>query len=217
MSTDNFPAIKKTALIIVDMQNDFIRDGAPLEVPGGRDIIGRNLALLQYFRETGLPVVFLRWLATENDPKRRLEGKFSWMSLLDETTQSCRLGFKRRYRDVEGERDGSAVIDELTPQNNEFTVFKYGYGGFYGTALGEHLVQLGVDTLVVTGVVAECCVEDTVRQAWNHAYATLAVSDAIAAMSEKRMAESMSVIEENYGWVATTGEVISLLNQNNNK
>lgn len=217
MSTDNFPAIKKPALIIVDMQNDFIRDGAPLEVPGGRDIIGRNLALLQYFRETGQPVVFLRWLAVENDPKRRLEGKFSWMSLLDETTQACRLGFMRRYRDVDSELDGSAVIDELTPQNNEFTIFKYGYGGFYGTSLGEHLSQLGVDTLVVTGVVAECCVEDTVRQAWNHAYATLAVSDAIAAMSEKRMVESMSVIEENYGWVATTCQVISLLNQNNNK
>lgn len=217
MSTDNFPAIKKPALIIVDMQNDFIRDGAPLEVPGGRDIIGRNLALLQYFRETGQPVVFLRWLAVENDPKRRLEGKFSWMSLLDETTRACRPGFTRRYRDVDGELDGSAVIDELTPQNNEFTVFKYGYGGFYGTSLGEHLSQLGVDTLVVTGVVAECCVEDTVRQAWNHAYATLAVSDAIAAMSEKRMVESMSVIEENYGWVATTCEVISLLNQNKNK
>lgn len=217
MSTDNFPAIKKPALIIVDMQNDFIRDGAPLEVPGGRDIVARNQALLQYFREAGLPVVFLRWLSTENDPKRRLEGKFTWMSLLDETTRACRLGFKRRYRDVDGELDGSAVIDELTPQSHEFTVFKYGYGGFYGTALGEHLAQLGVDTLVVTGVVAECCVEDTVRQAWNHAYATLAVSDAIAAMSEKHMAESMSVIEENYGWVATTREAISLLDHYNDK
>ncbi|MBJ7220784.1 MULTISPECIES: cysteine hydrolase family protein [unclassified Brenneria] len=217
MSTENFPAIKKTALIIVDMQNDFIRDGAPLEVPGGRDIIGRNLALLHYFRERGEPVIFLRWLAVENDPHHRLGGKFSWMSLLDENTKSCRLGFKRRYRDTETELDCSAVIDELKPRDNEFTVFKYGYGGFYGTSLGELLALLGVDTLVVTGVVAECCVEDTVRQAWNHAYAVLAVSDAIAAMNEKRMAESMSVIEENYGWVAETSDVISLLNQYNNK
>lgn len=217
MSAVNFPEVKKAALIIVDMQNDFIRDGAPLEVPGGREIIGRNAELLRYFREQQQPVIFLRWLSTENDPKRRLEAKFSWMSLLDENTRACRLGIKRCYRDMDRELDCSAVIDELKPNDTEFTVFKYGYGGFYGTNLGEYLTQLSVDTLVITGVVAECCVEDTVRQAWNHAYATLTVSDAIASMSEKRMAESMSVIEENYGWVATTCEVLSLLKLYNNK
>lgn len=214
MSTAKFPIIKKAALIIVDMQNDFIRDGAPLEVPGGRDIIESNLQLLLYFREHRMPVVFLRWLSTENDPKRRLEAKFSWMSLLNEQTRSCQLGVKRSYLDSDSELDCSSIIEELKPNDSEFTIFKYGYGGFYGTVLNEHLHQLGVDTLVVTGVVAECCVEDTIRQAWNHAYSSIAVIDAISAMSESSMANSMRVIEENYGWVATTQEVISLLKDN---
>lgn len=213
MNIDNFPAIKKPALIIVDMQNDFIRQGAPLEVPGGRAIIEYNQALLNLFRQINAPVIYLRWLSTENDPKRRLEKKFSWMSLLDENTRACRLGYTRRYEDSEQLLECSEVIEELKPQNNEFTVFKYGYGGFYGTALNEHLAMLGVDTLVVTGVVAECCVEDTVRQAWNHAYATLAVEDAIAAMTDENKIQSMKIIEENYGWVANTQSVISLLTQ----
>lgn len=205
------PKINKPALIIVDMQNDFIRQGAPFEVPGGRETIAPQQRLLQHFRDKGYPVIFLQWVSVENDAWRRLESKFSWTSFLDEQTKACRVGHLRRYEDSEAEVDCAGIIAELAPIDGEIIVQKHGFGGFYGTTLQQHLSELGVDTLVVTGVVAECCVEDTVREALYHHYTSIVVSDAVESMSPSRKIECLAVLDENYGWVAESGEVIDYL------
>jgi len=211
MPLELLPKIRKPALIIVDMQNDFIRQGAPFEVPGGRETIAPQQRLLQYFRENHYPVIYLQWVSIENDPWRVLESKFTWTAFLDEKTQACRVGHFRAYEDHEGEVDCAAIIAELAPVAGEIIVPKHGFGGFYGTDLHQQLSGLGVDTLVVTGVVAECCVEDTVRQALYHHYASIVVSDAVESMTAQRKIECLAVLDENYGWVAESGEVIDYL------
>jgi len=82
MSLHLLPVAPKPALIIVDMQNDFVRQGAPFEVPRGRETIAPQQSLLKYFRENGYPVIFLQWVSVANDPWRRLESKFTWTEFL---------------------------------------------------------------------------------------------------------------------------------------
>jgi isochorismate hydrolase len=72
------PIVARPALLVVDMQNDFVRAGAPFEVPAARETIPPQQRLLDAFRAHGLPIVFLKWIGVENDPYRHMQDKFTW-------------------------------------------------------------------------------------------------------------------------------------------
>jgi nicotinamidase-related amidase len=199
---------RNPALVVVDMQNDFVREGAPLEVPAARDTIDTHRRLLSHFRERGLPVVFLRWVSVKDDPYLALLPQFEWVRHLDDETAACRPGFRRWYADLGREADAAAVIDELAPQPGEAQVDKRGYGGFLGTDLHERLQALGAHSLIVTGVVAEVCVEDTVRQAFQFHYRTTVASDAVASRRPQRQAAMLEAVAAGYGWVSESGEIM---------
>ncbi len=199
------------ALVVVDMQNDFVREGAPLEVPQARDIIRANRRLIDGFRERGHPVVFLRWVSVPDDRYLELLPFFKWVSHLDEETAACRPGRARYYKDIAAEAEAAAVIDELQPLDGEIQIDKRGYGGFLGTDLHARLQELGVRSLVLTGVVAEICVEDTARQALQFHYRTTVVSDAIASRRPDRQAAMLENIVAGYGWVASCETVLTAL------
>jgi nicotinamidase-related amidase len=201
----------RPALLIVDMQNDFVRVGAPLEVPAARDTITTQRRLLDTFRERQLPVLFLRWVSVGNDPYRVFGARWPWVRHLEEETAACRPGRMRRYGDFGREADAAAVIDELSPRSDEDQIDKRGYGGFLDTPLHERLQSRGVQSLVVTGVVAEICVEDTVRQAFQYCYRTTVVSDAVASRDPARHAAMLDRVAASYGWVATGEEVRSAI------
>jgi nicotinamidase-related amidase len=95
---------ERTALIIVDMQNDFVRQGAPLEVPDARGTIDNHRKLLKRFRERQRLIVFTRFIA---GPARTLI--WNWSTVLAPPTCCCWPGFMRSYKDVEGTRDAAAT------------------------------------------------------------------------------------------------------------
>ena len=119
-----------TALVVVDMQNDFVRQGAPLEVPDARDTIDNHQRLLKRFRDRKRVVVFTRFIA---GPERTLI--WNWSPVLAPPICCCWPGFMRAYGDVAGPRDAAAVIDELAPLPTEIQVDKYNYGAFHRTNL----------------------------------------------------------------------------------
>ncbi len=199
------------ALIVVDMQNDFVRAGAPLEVPEARAVIEAHRQLISGFRERGLPVVFLRWISVPNDPYLALLPHFKWVGHLDEDTAACRPGRMRFYEDLRGEADAAAIIEELAPLPGELQIDKRGYGGFLGTDLHERLQVLGVRSLIITGVVAEICVEDTARQAFQFHYRTTVVSDAVASRRPDRQAAMLETVAAGYGWTANSADVLTAL------
>lgn len=203
--------LSSPALIVVDMQNDFVRVGAPLEVPEARATIAQHRRLIEAFRARDLPVVFLRWVSIADDPYLDLLPHFGWVRHLDEETAACRPGRMRHYEELDRAADAAAVIDELSPLPAEVQIDKRGYGGFLGTDLHATLQGLGRRSLVVTGVVAEICVEDTVRQAFQFHYRTTVVSDAVASRRPDRQAAMLEIVAAGYGWVATTDEIIGSL------
>ena len=149
----------RTALIVVDMQNDFVKDGGALQVPDAEATIPRIRELLQSAREAGARVVFSQDTHEEGDPEWEI-----W---------------------PEHARDGSwghRIVDELAPREDELVIRKVRYDAFYGTHLDHFLRLWGVDTLVICGTVANICVHYTAASAALRWFDVVIPRDATSAL-----------------------------------
>src|SRR5215204_3727648 len=120
MTVDRFA---HPALVVVDMQNDFLRVGAPLEVPEARATIPVHQSLLGACREMGIPVIYTKFVA---GPEPIL--LWEWSPVHAPPVCSCWRGVQRYYPDVARELDCSNIIEELYPDLGEPIVEKFGYG-----------------------------------------------------------------------------------------
>ena len=193
----------RSALIVVDMQNDFVRVGAPLEVPDARETIDVHIELLDWFRTRKRPVIFTRFVA---GPHPTLMWK--WSPQIAPPVCCCWPGYMRGYGDIEGERDCVAVIDELAPHPGEAQIDKYGYNGFHRTRLTDLLVAHAVDTVLVTGTVTQICVEDTARGAFHEGFQTAVVADAVSSYAPDLQRASLHTLAMKYGRVVKADEAM---------
>jgi nicotinamidase-related amidase len=191
------------ALIVVDMQNDFVRVGAPLEVPDARETIEVHRMLLDWFRERKRPVVFTRFIA---GPSPTL--MWNWSPQIAPPVCCCWPGFQRSYGDVEGERDCAAVIDELAPLPEEAQVDKYGYNAFHRTRLTDLLHAHAVDSVVITGTVTQVCVEDTARGAFHEGFQAAVIADAVSSYAPELQRASLQTLAMKYCRVMTASEAL---------
>ena len=199
-------AAQSTALVVVDMQNDFVRVGAPLEVPDARRTIPANQRLLDWFRREGRSVVFTKFVA---GPEPTL--MWNWSPVIAPPTCCCWPGVKRSYGDVDGELECTAVVDELAPRPGEPQIEKYGYGAFHRTPLTDVLRARAVDTVVISGTVTQICVDDTARGAFHEGFQTVVVADAVSSYEPELHRATLRNIELKYGRVLTTEEVLGEL------
>ncbi len=149
----------KTALVVVDMQNDFVKEGGSLVVPDAEATIPAIRRLLSLARGSGMKVVFTQDTHTEEDPEWDIwpehvrEGSWGWR-----------------------------VVDELAPLEDELVIRKVRYDAFYGTHL-EHFLRIwGTDTLVICGTVANICVHYTAASAALRWYDVVIPKDATSAL-----------------------------------
>jgi nicotinamidase-related amidase len=191
------------ALVVVDMQNDFVRVGAPLEVPDARETIDVHLDLLSWFRAHQRLVVFTRFVA---GPARTL--MWNWSPQIAPPVCSCWPGFNRVYGDIDGERECIAIIDELAPLPAEPQVDKYGYNGFHRTRLTDLLRAHGVDTVLITGTVTQICVEDTARGAFHEGFQAAVIADAVSSYAPDLHRASLQTLAMKYCRVMTAGEAL---------
>ena len=186
----------RTALIVVDMQNDFVRVGAPLEVPDARDTIQPIRSTIDLFHRLQRPVVFTRFIA---GPKETLLWK--WSPELRPPVNCCKPGFLRRYGDAEGELNCIAVIDALTVQPGDYVVDKYWYGAFFRTNLHDILLSEHVDTTVVCGTVTQICVEETARESFHLGLKTVVLSDCVSSYDPGMHAATLKNFSLKFGRV----------------
>ena len=191
------------ALVVVDMQNDFVRKGAPQEVSDARIIIPAIQRLLEAFRGSNRPVFFTRFIA---GPSRTLMWAFS-PECTDET-RSCWPGHKRRYTDRAEALEGPGVIDELTPREGEAVIDKFGYSAFFNTSLADALRANAVRQVVVVGTVTQICIEDTVRSGFHHGLEMVVVEDGVASFDSELHAASLRGMSMKYAVTANSDEII---------
>lgn len=150
----------RTALIVVDMQNDFVREGGALLVPDAEATVPRIRRLLDLARDSGMRVVYSQDTHhDESDPEWRIWG------------EHARRGTW-----------GWQLVEELAPREDELVVRKVRYDAFYGTDLDHTLRLWGVDTLVICGTVANICVHYTAASAALRWYDVIIPHDAVSAL-----------------------------------
>ena len=201
------------ALVLIDMQRDFLEPGGFGESLGNdvgmlRRTIEPLRAVLAATRSLGLPVLHTR------------EGHLPDLSdcppsKLNRGAPSRRIGDPGPNGRilVRGEY-GHDIIDELAPVDGEPVIDKPGKGAFYGTDFGEVLAVAGVTQLVVTGVTTEVCVHTTVREANDRGFDCLVLSDCVGSYFPEFQQAGLAMISAQggiFGWIASSADYLAAL------
>lgn len=167
----------RVALVIIDMQRDFVLPGGFGETLGNdvsscNEIIPTVAKLLAKFREQRLPVIHTRECHKpdlSDCPKAKRERGNPSLHIGDEGPMGRIL--------IAGE-EGADIVPQLAPVSGELVVDKPGKGAFYATGLHETLQAKGIEQLIFAGVTTEVCVQSTMREANDRGYDCLLVTDA---------------------------------------
>ena len=176
-----------TALIVVDMQNDFVKPGGALVVPSAAETIPAVQRLLALARGHGPAVFYTQDTHEPGDIEFPIWGEHvlrgSW---------------------------GWRIVDELTPQGGERVIEKLRYDGFFGTSLDHELRLRGIATVIVCGTVANICVLHTAGSAALRGYGVILPVDAISAITPFDLQVAIRQTSFLYRGVITTSEAITV-------
>lgn len=192
----------KTALVIVDMQNDFVRPGAPMCVDDAAKTVGTINRLIDFARSNSMPVIYTKFVT---GPKSTL--LWHWSPQIEQY-HACRRGFTRYYEDIGKSQDCCDVIDELYPKKRDYMVEKYWYSAFRNTNLADILQSEGCDTIIITGTVTQICVADTAHEAFSSNIKVLVARDAVSSFSPSQHESALENINIKFGMVLNSDEII---------
>jgi len=156
----------RTAMIVVDMQNDFVAPGAPLETPAARAMVPKLAEALKLCRRAGVRVIY-----TAHSHRR--DG--CDMGLFDDIHPPIAM-----RNAVIDDTPGVNIYADLAPAAGEHVIKKHRYSGFFGTDLDIILREWGVDTVIISGTTTENCCHATARDAMFRNYRVVFLSDATA-------------------------------------
>ena len=189
------------ALLVVDVQRSFADPAyLPWLDPAGLKAVDAAVTrtgwLVDQARAAGVPVV---WVALEQLPDEPWSTSL-WLRGLDaaawpEAEEPCVVGTP------------GAEWFGVAPLPGETVVPKRRYSGFLGTGLEAHLRESGVTWVVAAGLTSECCVDGTVRDAFQLGFRAVMTSDATAAYDAQTHTHALTVLAENAAVVATSASV----------
>jgi biuret amidohydrolase len=199
------------ALIVIDMQRDFIERGGFGESLGNdvsilQAIVPTVLRLILGFRAHRLPIIHTmechRPDLSDCPPAKR-----------DRGAARLRIGDKGPMgRVLIAGEPGAAILPELTPAPGEIVIEKPGKGAFHATPLQDELTRLGARGLVFAGVTTEVCVQTTMREANDRGYRCLLAEDATESYFPQFKAATLEMIRAQgaiIGWTATTEQILA--------
>lgn len=196
--------LARTAHVIVDLQNGFMEPGAPVEVPCAREIVPNVNAISAAVRPGGGVNVFLRMTADEGS----LKSWSNWFKYFHtpESTVGMTEAFGRG-------RHHWQLWPELDVSDQDLRVEKTRFGAFVPGAsdLHEVLQARGIDTLIITGTLTNCCCESTARDAMQMNYKLIFVADANAAMSDQAHNGTLDNMCMLFADVLTTEETLAVI------
>lgn len=201
------------ALLIIDMQRDFLEPGGFGEMLGNdvsqlRSTIEPNRRLLATWRKKGWHVIHTREGHRPDlgclPPAKKIRGRSP--TTIGDTGPMGRIL-------VRGEA-GHDIIPELYPVFGEAVIDKPGKGAFYATDLHAILMNRGIKQLIVTGVTTEVCVNTTVREANDRGYDCLVPSDCVGSYFPEFQEMGLKMIKAQggiFGWVSDSEKVLAAL------
>ncbi|MEP0234817.1 isochorismatase family cysteine hydrolase [Roseibium sp.] len=201
----------EVALIVIDMQRDFIEPGGFGETLGNdvshmQRAIAPTKDLLALFRAQSWPVIHTRECHSPDlsdcPPAKR-----------DRGAPSLRIGDPGPMGRIliKGE-PGAEIIADCAPIDGEIVIDKPGKGAFYATALGERLNELDIKSLVFAGVTTEVCVQSTMREANDRGYNCLLIEEATESYFPHFKTAALEMIRAQGGIVGWTARLGALQN-----
>ncbi len=204
---------ERSALLIIDMQRDFVQPGGFGETLGNdvkqlQSVIAPLQAVLAATRAAGITVIHTRegHLPDLSDcPPAKLNRGDPALRIGDPGPNG-RILIRGEY--------GHDIIDELAPLPGELVVDKPGKGSFYATGLHETLQDKGIASLIVTGVTTEVCVHTTVREANDRGYECLVLADCVGSYFPDFQRAGLQMITAQggiFGWAAPSASYLGAL------
>lgn len=193
---------RKTAHIVVDMQNGFMEEGAPVEVPAARGVVDEINAISRAMRDAGGLNIFLRYTTPE-------DWNSAWTVFWE------RMGVAAA--DHRAAFTPGAHYHELWPgldiTNADVVVDKHRFSGFtHGTStLPQVLEERGIDTVIISGTLTNCCCESTARDAMQNNYRVIMAADANAALSDEEHAATLHILAMVFADLRSSEELAAML------
>lgn len=208
--------LSQSALIVVDMQNAYASkegylDRAGFDISGTQNVIANTAKAIHQARDAGMTIVFFQNGWDPQYVEAGGPGSPNWY-------KSNALKTMRKQPELMGSllAKGSwdyALVEQLTPQPEDIVIPKTRYSGFCNTNLDGVLRSRGINTLVLTGIATNVCVESTLRDAFFLEYFGVVLSDATnQAGPDGIQKASLYNIETFFGWVSDVSEFCSALN-----
>jgi ureidoacrylate peracid hydrolase len=183
----------KPALLVIDMQNDFVKEGALFEIKGIRRNIQDFRNFIDTCRDKGVLIIHTRHCySPETNP---VEAKL-FPKLAEE---GLRKG-----------TEGWEIYDELKPHEDDIVLDKTRYDAFFKTNLKEILDSNNIDTVIITGTMTNVCCESTARTAMYHDYDVIFCSDMTYCSVEEIQNNTLKVMKY-FGKAMSSEEIIKIL------
>jgi ureidoacrylate peracid hydrolase len=213
-----------TAVIVVDMQNDFGAQGgmfarAGIPIVDIAIVVEPIAQVLAAARRAGMKVIYL---TMQFEPDLSNAGAPNSPNFLKHKAMGVgevvAAPDGRESRTLVKGTWGTEILSELTPEVNDIVVAKHRYSGFFETELDTILRQYGIDSLVFTGCTTSVCVDSTLRDAFYRDYRCLLLSDCTSepigsGLARSNHEASLLVIETLFGWVSDSAALLRALQQ----
>jgi nicotinamidase-related amidase len=200
----------RTSLIVVDMQNDFLRKGGALYVPNARKTIRNHQKLIQSCRERGIPIFFTRYITP---PAPTLWKEYA-RSFTDPPVSGCCKGLMRYFPEIRKKLDATEIIQEIYPEAGDYVIEKGWFDSFWATPLESYLRAHDIEFVIITGTVTEVCIEATAKGAYFRNFRTVVVSDAVSSATPRYHRLVLELLAKRWARVIKTSEVLIELKAN---
>ncbi len=181
--------IKNAAIIVIDMQYDFVGEEAVIPCKADAGLIASNQKLLAYARESGVPVIYTQEIHRKSHVDFGRE-----------------LDRSEPIHCVEGTH-GVEIIEELKPQEMDYVIQKRRYSAFFQTDLQVLLQGLGVKTIILTGAATDVCVRATATDAQQHDYYVIVPRECVAGTSAKQHEAALEHIDYVLGQIVSVDDL----------
>ncbi len=214
--------VATTALIVVDMQNDFgakggMLDRAGIDITPIQGAVAPTAAALAAARQAGIQIVYLKMaikpdlsdMGPPGSPNRIDHERVNvGQEVLAPNGQKSRILIRDTWN--------TEILDELKPAAGDVVLYKNRFSGFYQTELDAILKKQGIRHLVFTGCTTSVCVESTVRDAMFHDYTPVVLADCMAEpigsdLPRSNHEASLFLMEQCFGAVSTSTDFVQAL------
>jgi ureidoacrylate peracid hydrolase len=212
----------KTAVIVVDMQNDFgakggMIDRAGIDISGIQKAVGPTASVLTAARQAGIKVIYLKMGYQPDLSDLGAAGSANRERHLQiGVGETVRAPDGRESRILVRDTWNTDIVPELEPHPGDLVIYKTRYSGFYNTDLDDRLIQMGIRHLLITGCTTSVCVESTVRDAMFRDYSCVLLADCMsepigAGLPRSNHDASLLIAEALLGWVSDSDRFVEAL------